>query len=81
MPDKKRKFETKVHRKTLNPFFNENFSFKQVGQNITENINGEFQSQTFKNLIFCKVPKFKAWIALKPWSLISHLIMLLSKKV
>lgn len=30
MPDKKRKFETKVHRKTLNPFFNENFSFKQV---------------------------------------------------
>ena len=31
MPDKKRKFETKVHRKTLNPFFNETFSFKQVG--------------------------------------------------
>ena len=30
MPDKKRKFETKVHRKTLNPFFNESFSFKQV---------------------------------------------------
>ena len=30
MPDKKRKFETKVHRKTLNPFFNETFSFKQV---------------------------------------------------
>merc|ERR1712061_342369 len=30
MPDKKRKFESKVHRKTLNPFFNETFSFKQV---------------------------------------------------
>ena len=30
MPDKKRKFETKVHRKTLSPFFNETFSFKQV---------------------------------------------------
>jgi len=30
MPDKKRKFETKVHRKTLNPFFNESFSFKQI---------------------------------------------------
>merc|ERR1711983_686609 len=27
MPDKKRKFETKVHRKTLNPFFNETFAF------------------------------------------------------
>jgi len=30
MPDKKRKFETKVHRKTLSPFFNETFSFKQL---------------------------------------------------
>jgi len=30
MPDKKRKFETKVHRKTLNPFFNELTSFKQL---------------------------------------------------
>nr|ALS04702.1 putative synaptotagmin I [Pseudodiaptomus poplesia] len=35
MPDKKRKFETKVHRKTLNPFFNENFSFKQVAYSET----------------------------------------------
>jgi len=30
MPDKKRKFETKVHRKTLDPFFNETFAFKNV---------------------------------------------------
>ncbi|GAV00170.1 hypothetical protein RvY_11057 [Ramazzottius varieornatus] len=30
MPDKKKKFETKVHRKTLNPTFNETFVFKQV---------------------------------------------------
>lgn len=28
MPDKKKKFETKVHRKTLNPVFNETFIFK-----------------------------------------------------
>lgn len=28
MPDKKKKFETKVHRKTLNPVFNEIFLFK-----------------------------------------------------
>lgn len=28
MPDKKKKFETKVHRKTLNPVFNETFNFK-----------------------------------------------------
>ena len=27
-PDKKKKYETKVHRKTLNPIFNENFVFK-----------------------------------------------------
>lgn len=28
LPDKKKKFETKVHRKTLNPAFNETFVFK-----------------------------------------------------
>ncbi|KAI1882023.1 hypothetical protein AGOR_G00246430 [Albula goreensis] len=28
LPDKKKKFETKVHRKTLNPCFNEQFIFK-----------------------------------------------------
>lgn len=28
MPDKKKKYETKVHRKTLNPTFNEQFTFK-----------------------------------------------------
>ncbi|XP_068632939.1 synaptotagmin 1 isoform X4 [Battus philenor] len=30
LPDKKKKFETKVHRKTLNPEFNETFVFKNV---------------------------------------------------
>ncbi|XP_011163190.1 synaptotagmin 1 isoform X2 [Solenopsis invicta] len=30
LPDKKKKFETKVHRKTLNPVFNEAFTFKSV---------------------------------------------------
>lgn len=28
LPDKKKKFETKVHRKTLQPVFNETFVFK-----------------------------------------------------
>ena len=28
LPDKKKKYETKVHRKTLNPVFNESFVFK-----------------------------------------------------
>ncbi|XP_075924691.1 synaptotagmin-1-like [Petromyzon marinus] len=28
LPDKKKKYETRVHRKTLNPVFNESFSFK-----------------------------------------------------
>lgn len=28
LPDKKKKFETKVQRKTLEPNFNESFSFK-----------------------------------------------------
>lgn len=31
LPDKKKKFETKVHRKTLNPEFNETFVFKVSG--------------------------------------------------
>lgn len=33
LPDKKKKFETKVHRKTLNPVFNETFVFKVCVQN------------------------------------------------
>ena len=28
LPEKKPKFETRVHRKTLNPIFNETFVFK-----------------------------------------------------
>ncbi|XP_055546590.1 synaptotagmin 1-like isoform X2 [Wyeomyia smithii] len=30
LPDKKKKFETKVHRKTLSPVFNESFTFKSL---------------------------------------------------
>ena len=30
LPDKKKKYETKVHRKTLNPVFNETFIFKVI---------------------------------------------------
>lgn len=39
LPDKKKKFETKVHRKTLNPEFNETFVFKVKYQRIIENFN------------------------------------------
>lgn len=35
MPDKKKKFETKVHRKTLNPVFNETFDFKVPYAEVT----------------------------------------------
>jgi len=35
MPDKKKKFETKVHRKTLNPVFNETFNFKVPYAEVT----------------------------------------------
>jgi len=34
LPDKKKKFETKVHRKTLNPVFNETFNFKVAYNDI-----------------------------------------------
>lgn len=30
LPEKKKKFETKVHRKTLNPVYNETFIFKEI---------------------------------------------------
>ncbi|RWS14684.1 synaptotagmin 1-like protein [Dinothrombium tinctorium] len=35
LPDKKKKFETKVHRRTLNPVFNETFNFKVTYSEIT----------------------------------------------
>lgn len=34
LPDKKKKFETKVHRKTLSPVFNETFVFKVMIRTI-----------------------------------------------
>lgn len=37
MPEKKKKFETKVHRKTLNPVFNETFVFKVCNNNNNKN--------------------------------------------
>ena len=33
LPDKKRKQETKVHRKTLNPVFNESFKYEVCNTN------------------------------------------------
>lgn len=39
LPDKKKKFETKVHRKTLNPVFNEQFTFKVLFFVLTNNFS------------------------------------------
>ena len=44
MPDKKKKFETKVHRKTLNPVFNETFVFKVK---ISVNVNSYSKNQIY----------------------------------
>ena len=38
LPDKKKKFETKVHRKTLNPVFNEAFTFKVTSTTISNHM-------------------------------------------
>lgn len=58
LPDKKKKFETKVHRKTLNPIFNETFTFK-VGKMVsfhTANVLGtsvhSFRSSNVRNASF-----------------------------
>lgn len=45
LPDKKKKFETKVHRKTLEPNFNETFTFK-VHSSISK--NGQLFILTFE---------------------------------
>lgn len=42
-PDKKKKFETRVHRKTLSPSFNESFVFKvsddlEYGENSVDQV-------------------------------------------
>lgn len=39
MPDKKKKFETKVHRKTLSPVFNETFTFKASLHDVDLELN------------------------------------------
>lgn len=49
MPEKKKKFETKVHRKTLNPVFNETFIFK-----VILNIHKNLSTILIKNFYFFK---------------------------
>lgn len=55
LPDKKKKFETKVHRKTLSPVFNETFTFK-VSQKLIifliKNNNDRLTIQLIWNAIF-----------------------------
>lgn len=58
LPDKKKKFETKVHRKTLNPVFNESFVFKVCKNNEFfylhyQNIN-EFSKLLLQNLPYAE---------------------------
>lgn len=40
LPEKKKKFETKVHRKTLNPTFNESFTFKVSSSPVPSSVSG-----------------------------------------
>ena len=52
LPERKRKYETKVHRKTLNPVFNETFKFE-----VKSHSNGANKSHL--NLKFLGSRKFK----------------------
>lgn len=38
LPDKNKKFETKVHRKTLDPVFNESFKFNVRALKLTRSV-------------------------------------------
>lgn len=50
LPDKKKKHETKVHRKTLNPVFNETFIFKVMHSFISDQtFSGRFLTFTSLN--------------------------------
>lgn len=53
LPDKKKKFETKVQRKTLDPNFNESFSFKVKNFFFFFKC---FQHQVYFNLTPCRYP-------------------------
>lgn len=65
LPDKKKKFETKVHRKTLNPVFNETFNFKVnirpnwLGYYWNYRISGEVDNTSLrKTLIFIQLEHY-----------------------
>lgn len=47
LPEKKKKFETKVHRKTLNPVFNETFIFKVGDGNDLKGVR-EIEPMTYQ---------------------------------
>lgn len=54
LPDKKKKFETKVHRKTLNPVFNETFTFKaSILFNKWNKWNLNPEKEIFRELFKC----------------------------
>ena len=54
LPERKRKYETKVHRKTLNPVFNETFKFEVKSPNHSNGAN-----KSHLNLKFLGSRKFK----------------------
>ena len=54
LPERKRKYETKVHRKTLNPVFNETFKFEVKSPDHSNGAN-----KSHLNLKFLGSRKFK----------------------
>ena len=61
LPDKKKKFETKVHRKTLNPIFNETFNFKVSPFQFTFGL-------FFGSLVYFGKPTGLTWLSISAWS-------------
>ena len=50
LPDRKRKFETRVHRKTLNPVFNETFKFEVLQlKAVKRKSSGTYACKAVKN--------------------------------
>lgn len=53
-PDKKKKFDTKVHKKTLNPVFNETFVFKVGFQCFMNEWNFIFLQKQLVSIVLWK---------------------------
>lgn len=77
-PDKKKKFDTKVHKKTLNPVFNETFVFKVSflwfdNMQQQEDTGWVYGVSIFIQKLSCQTVPSLSEMLLDPWARFSFL--------